>query len=169
MTGASRSRSRRRQDRRGRDAACRRAPIGLGHTRWATHGGVTEPNAHPHLDCTGRLAIIHNGIVANHRELRDPLARAGHRFRSETDTEVVAHLLEEMPGRDAGGPRAARQRALMAAFRRLEGLNAIAVLDVPTGQLAAAKNGSPLIARLGRRRASCSPPTTARCWSTRAG
>jgi glutamine---fructose-6-phosphate transaminase (isomerizing) len=68
-------------------------PVGLGHTRWATHGGVTEPNAHPHLDCTGRLALIHNGIVSNYRELRDALSRSDHRFRSETDTEVVAHLL----------------------------------------------------------------------------
>src|SRR5205809_3773918 len=68
--------------------------IGIGHTRWATHGGVTEDNAHPHLDCAGRLALIHNGIVSNYRELREPLLRAGHRFRSETDTEVVAHLIE---------------------------------------------------------------------------
>src|SRR6267378_6922976 len=78
--------------------------IGIGHTRWATHGGVTEPNAHPHLDCAGRLALIHNGIVSNYRELREPLVRAGHRFRSETDTEVVAHLLEECLAATPAGP-----------------------------------------------------------------
>ncbi len=64
---------------------------------------MTEPNAHPHLDCRGRLALIHNGIVSNYRALRDPLIRAGHTFRSETDTEVVAHLLEEWLTPDTGG------------------------------------------------------------------
>jgi glucosamine--fructose-6-phosphate aminotransferase (isomerizing) len=118
--------------------------IGLGHTRWATHGGVTEPNAHPHLDCAGRLALIHNGIVSNYRELREPLARAGHRFRSETDTEVVAHLIEECLAASPAGPDQLLH-ATIATFRRLEGLNAIAVLDVETGQLAAAKSGSPLV------------------------
>jgi len=120
------------------------SPVGLGHTRWATHGGVTELNAHPHLDCTGRLALIHNGIVSNYRELREPLVRAGHRFRSETDTEVVAHLIEECL---AGAPAGPEQLvgATIAAFRQLQGLNAIAVLDVRSGQLAAAKSGSPLV------------------------
>jgi glucosamine--fructose-6-phosphate aminotransferase (isomerizing) len=118
--------------------------LGLGHTRWATHGGVTEPNAHPHLDCAGRLALVHNGIVSNYRELRDLLARAGHRFRSETDTEVVAHLVEECLGQTPAGPDQL-VRATMTAFRQLQGLNAIAVLDGRSGQLAAAKSGSPLV------------------------
>src|SRR5262245_59626202 len=116
----------------------------LGHTRWATHGGVTERNAHPHVDCGGRLAVVHNGIVVNHRELRDALARAGHRFRSETDTEVFAHLLEDALARTPVGPDLLI-RATMAAFRELRGLNAFAVLDAATGHLAAAKCGSPLV------------------------
>ena len=118
--------------------------IGIGHTRWATHGGVTQDNAHPHLDCEGRLAIIHNGIVSNYRELREPLVRAGHRFRSETDTEVVAHLLEEGLASTPAGPEQL-VTATMAVFRRLQGLNAIAVADVRSGQIAAAKSGSPLV------------------------
>jgi glucosamine--fructose-6-phosphate aminotransferase (isomerizing) len=118
--------------------------IGLGHTRWATHGGVTEPNAHPHLDCARRLALIHNGIVTNYRELRDALRRSGHRFRSETDTEVVVHLIEECLHRTGETPDRLAL-ATMTAFRQLEGLNAIAVVDVETGELAAAKSGSPLV------------------------
>ncbi|MCC6177685.1 MAG: glutamine--fructose-6-phosphate transaminase (isomerizing) [Chloroflexi bacterium] len=117
--------------------------IGLGHTRWATHGGVTDTNAHPHLDCSGRLAIIHNGIVQNHRDLRRELRDRGHTFRSETDTEVIAHLLEdELAATPASGVRLVS--ALMATFRRLEGLNAIAALDIASASLAAAKSGSPL-------------------------
>jgi glutamine---fructose-6-phosphate transaminase (isomerizing) len=118
--------------------------IGLGHTRWATHGGVTEPNAHPHLDCSGRLALIHNGIVTNYRELRDPLVRAGHRFRSETDTEVIAHLIEDALVQMPAG-EGQLINAAIATFRRLEGLNAIVVLDAHSGQLVAAKSGSPLV------------------------
>src|SRR5438093_1192634 len=116
--------------------------IGIGHTRWATHGGVTEHNAHPHLDCAGRLALIHNGIVSNYRELREPLVRSGHRFRSETDTEVVAHLIEECLAATPAGPEQL-VTATMTAFRRLRGLNAIAVADVRTRQIAAAKSGEP--------------------------
>ena len=117
--------------------------VGLGHTRWATHGGVTDINAHPHLDCTGAVAIIHNGIVQNYRELRHELLARKHQFRSETDTEVIAHLVEDEL-KNAADATDRLARAVMAAFRKLEGLNAVAVLDVATGHLAAAKSGSPM-------------------------
>ncbi|HXY74789.1 MAG TPA: class II glutamine amidotransferase [Dehalococcoidales bacterium] len=68
--------------------------MGIGHTRWATHGEVSAKNAHPHFDCTGRIAVVHNGIIDNHQELRERLAEH-HRFVSETDSEVIPHLLEE--------------------------------------------------------------------------
>jgi glucosamine--fructose-6-phosphate aminotransferase (isomerizing) len=119
------------------------ARAGIGHTRWATHGGVTDANAHPHLDCSGKLAVIHNGIVHNYRELRAELAARGHTFHSQTDTEAVAHLMEEELANAAEGDDRL-VRALMTTFRQLDGLNAIAVLDVETGHIAAAKNGSPL-------------------------
>ncbi|HKX03103.1 MAG TPA: glutamine--fructose-6-phosphate transaminase (isomerizing) [Methylomirabilota bacterium] len=120
------------------------SPIGIGHTRWATHGGVTEPNAHPHLDCRGRLALIHNGIVSNYRELRDSLDLSRHPLRSETDTEVIVHLLEERLARTPEGPEQL-VTALVSVFRELEGLNAVAVLEVRSGQLAVAKSGSPIV------------------------
>ena len=69
--------------------------IAIGHTRWATHGGVTDANAHPHLDCTKQIAVLHNGIVENYQELKAKLLSQGHVFVSETDTEVIAHLIEE--------------------------------------------------------------------------
>ena len=81
-----------------RDAVARtpvRGTLGIGHTRWATHGRPTEDNAHPHADCTGAIAVVHNGIIENYVELREELAREGHTLRSETDTETVAHLVEK--------------------------------------------------------------------------
>ena len=126
--------------------------VALGHTRWATHGGVTDVNAHPHLDCQGRLAVIHNGIIENHAALRRELIAAGHSFASQTDTEVVCHLLEEELRGEAsevdGSSVGACERlvqALMAVFRRLDGLSAIGVLDPQLECIAAAKNGSPLV------------------------
>jgi glucosamine--fructose-6-phosphate aminotransferase (isomerizing) len=129
----------------------------LGHTRWATHGGVTEANAHPHLDCQGRLAVIHNGIIENHSALRRELVSLGHVFASQTDTEVVCHLLEdelrkdeaippthlESPPSQAGCERLVQ--SLMRVFARLDGLNAISVLDPQEQCIVAAKNGSPLV------------------------
>jgi len=119
----------------------------LGHTRWATHGGVTQANAHPHLDCQGRLAVIHNGIVENHAELRRELIKGGHTFASQTDTEVVCHLLEdELVREDAAADGCERLvEAVMTIFRRLDGLSAIGVLDPHLECIAAAKNGSPLV------------------------
>jgi glucosamine--fructose-6-phosphate aminotransferase (isomerizing) len=121
---------------------------GFGHTRWATHGGVTQPNAHPHLDCSGRLAIIHNGIVENHDELRREVREAGHELRSETDTEVVVHLIEDALARRENDPDALEE-ATREVFARLEGMNAIMVLDSATDQLVAIKNGSPLVVGYG--------------------
>lgn len=119
------------------------AGIGFGHTRWATHGGVTDANAHPHVDCTGRFAIIHNGIIENFRQLRSRLADAGHVFHSETDSEVVAHLIEERVG--SNSDPADVVDGVRTAFAQLRGLNAIIVLDNLTRQLVAAKNVSPLV------------------------
>jgi len=90
------------------------ACVGLGHTRWATHGRPSEENAHPHADCTGRVSIVLNGIIENHKELRDELRGRGHTFTSETDAEVVAHLIEENVGGGLAG-------AVRATVRRLEG------------------------------------------------
>jgi len=133
----------------------------LGHTRWATHGGVTHANAHPHLDCHGRLAVIHNGIIENHSELKHGLLARGHVFTSQTDTEVVCHMLEDELAGDAAPDAAGEQfvrlsaadpegcealvHALMRVFRRLDGLSALGVLDQHTQCIAAAKNGSPLV------------------------
>ncbi|MBX6343237.1 MAG: glutamine--fructose-6-phosphate transaminase (isomerizing), partial [Thermomicrobiaceae bacterium] len=123
------------------------ATIGFGHTRWATHGGVTDANAHPHLDCSGRFAVIHNGIIENFRGLRDRLARAGHVFRSETDTEVFAHLVEDAVG-DRAEPSALVE-GVRRAFGQIRGLNAIIVLDNLSKHLVAVKNVSPLVLGVG--------------------
>jgi glutamine---fructose-6-phosphate transaminase (isomerizing) len=123
------------------------ATAGIGHTRWATHGAVTRANAHPHFDSTGRLALIHNGIVDNFVALRDGLAARGHAFRSETDSEVIVHLIEEELARPAHGGDLAE--ATRAAFAQLRGLNAIIVMQAGHDRLVAAKNVSPLVVGLG--------------------
>ncbi len=112
---------------------------GLGHTRWATHGAPTEQNAHPHTDCSGRLVVVHNGIIENYHSLREELKAQGHTFNSETDTEVLAHLIEQ----NLDGDLVA---AVRAALGRVEGSYALGVMsaDFP-GTLVAARNHSPLV------------------------
>jgi glucosamine--fructose-6-phosphate aminotransferase (isomerizing) len=116
---------------------------GIGHTRWATHGGPTEGNAHPHVDCSGGLALVHNGIIENHVELADELAADGHRLASETDTEVLAHLIEaalaDRPGLGLAG-------AVRQALGRVRGAFALAVVWAGEPDLiVAARRVSPLL------------------------
>jgi glutamine---fructose-6-phosphate transaminase (isomerizing) len=116
---------------------------GIGHTRWATHGAPTTANAHPHRDCTGSVVVVHNGIIENWSELKRELAQRGHAFASDTDTEVVAHLVEEMADR----PLAEAVREVM---RRAEGAMALAVMRVGSPDLiVGARRGSPLVVGLG--------------------
>lgn len=118
--------------------------IALGHTRWATHGGVTDRNAHPHLDCNKKIAVIHNGIVENYQEIKGDLLKKGHQFISETDTEVIAHLIEEV------SKSKKINEAIFETFKLLRGSNAIAVLDYDSQTIIACRNGSPLVVGLGK-------------------
>jgi glucosamine--fructose-6-phosphate aminotransferase (isomerizing) len=119
------------------------AAVGFGHTRWATHGGVTRANAHPHVDPSGRLAIIHNGIIENFQALRSELEARGVRFESQTDTEVALHLIRERLG--ASTDVMDVREAAKEVFGRLEGLNAVIILDRLTSTLTAIKRISPLV------------------------
>lgn len=129
-----------------------RGSVGLGHTRWATHGGVTDENAHPHVDRSGKLALIHNGVIENYQLLRDQLLGQKHQFRTETDTEVLVHLIghifDELPG-----PRSKETllEALRRALKQVNGTYGLALihLDVPDVILAA-RRGSPLILGIGK-------------------
>ena len=93
-----------------------KATLGIGHTRWATHGGVTEANAHPHTDCQGDIWLSHNGIVENYRELKAELISSRHTFYSETDTEVIAHLIEETKKKN---PKFHFEEAVRAALKKI--------------------------------------------------
>ena len=118
---------------------------GIGHTRWATHGRPTEENAHPHRDCTGQYVVVHNGIIENYFELKEKLQQEGHQFLTETDTEVVAHLVEkyarELPF----------EEAVRKTLRELRGIYALVFLSAKDPQkLIAARNGPPSVVGLGK-------------------
>src|SRR5436305_10354106 len=124
---------------------------GIGHTRWATHGRPTEENAHPHRDCTGRSVVGHNGIIENYVALKKKLAEEGHRFTTETDTEVVAHLIEKNFLQTGNGHRPALEDAVRKAVVQLTGVFALAVIsgDEPN-KIVAARNGPPAVIGLGK-------------------
>jgi glucosamine--fructose-6-phosphate aminotransferase (isomerizing) len=119
---------------------------GIGHTRWATHGAPTDANAHPHLDQSGKLALVHNGVIENHQSLKDKLLAKGHTFASQTDTEVLAHLVGEHYDAQAGLAEAVRQ-----ALKEVVGTYGIACVHVDhPDTIVGARRGSPLLIGIGR-------------------
>ncbi len=128
----------------------RQSPIdgsyGIGHTRWATHGRPTEENAHPHRDCTGQIVVVHNGIVENYVELKRQLEREGHKFVTETDTEIIAHLVEKHMA--SGGPL---EDAVRKTVKQLTGVYSVAMLSAADpNKIVAARNGPPSVIGLGQ-------------------
>lgn len=120
--------------------------IGIGHTRWATHGGVTKDNSHPHISNSGKIAVIHNGILENHQILRELLEGNGFKFSSETDTEVIPNLIEFEMSKGKGF-----ERATMDAVKQFEGYYAIIAIKEGEEKMIAAKNGSPLVVGMGEK------------------
>lgn len=125
--------------------------LGICHTRWATHGGVTHENAHPHTDKSGRLALVHNGVIENHQTLRAQLQERGHVFKSQTDTEVLAHLIGEAFDRRGEHTLGGLVESVREALKQVIGTYGIAVLhaDVPQA-LVGARRGSPLVLGVGK-------------------
>src|SRR2546428_6535438 len=114
--------------------------FGLGHTRWATHGRPTEENAHPHRDCTGTLVVVHNGIIENYKDLKRELAARGHQFKTETDTEVIAHLIEDA----RRGGDVPLEEGVRRAVPRLAGSYAFCAVSAQDPmKIVAARNGPP--------------------------
>jgi glutamine---fructose-6-phosphate transaminase (isomerizing) len=122
---------------------------GIGHTRWATHGRPTEENAHPHRDCTGKIVVVHNGIVENYLSLKKKLIEEGHKFTTETDTEIIAHLVEKHCA-PSGNGRPSLEQAVRKTVKQLSGVFALAVIssDDPD-KIVAARNGPPAVIGLG--------------------
>ena len=121
--------------------------IGIGHTRWATHGAPNDLNAHPHASGDGRLVLVHNGIIENYASLKEALEKEGHTFSSETDTEVLVHLIEEVQKRE----NLSLEESVRLALTRVVGAYAIVVMDKNDPEkLVAAKKGSPLVIGIGK-------------------
>ncbi|MGB7218813.1 MAG: glutamine--fructose-6-phosphate transaminase (isomerizing) [Vicinamibacterales bacterium] len=117
---------------------------GVGHTRWATHGRPTEENAHPHRDCTGKIVVVHNGIIENYLDLKHELQQQGHKFVTETDTEIVAHLVERETQADG------LENAVRRALKLMRGLFALVLVSADDpGKIVAVRNGPPIVAGLG--------------------
>jgi glutamine---fructose-6-phosphate transaminase (isomerizing) len=133
----------------------RRKPLdgtyGIGHTRWATHGRPTEDNAHPHRDCTGRIVVVHNGIVENYLVLKKQLVNEGHKFVTETDTEIIAHLIEKHLVLGSNGTPCPLEEAVRRTVKELTGVFALAVIsaDEPN-KIVAGRNGPPAVVGLGK-------------------
>jgi glutamine---fructose-6-phosphate transaminase (isomerizing) len=123
---------------------------GIGHTRWATHGRPTEENAHPHRDCTGKIVVVHNGIVENYLSLKKKLIEEGHTFTTETDTEIIAHLVEKYSTSSGNGRHVSLENAVRQTVKQLTGVFALAVIstDEPN-KIVAARNGPPAVIGLG--------------------
>ena len=117
--------------------------IGIGHTRWATHGEPNEINAHPHFDCNDSIAVIHNGIIENYSTLKELLIKEGHKFKSETDSEVLSHLIEKFYKDNF-------EEAVLESLKLVEGAFGIAILNKNENKIIAAKRGSPLILGIGK-------------------
>jgi len=124
---------------------------GIGHTRWATHGRPTEENAHPHRDCTGRVVVVHNGIIENYLSLKRKLVEEGHQFTTETDTEIIAHLVERYFLKSSNGHHPSLEEAVRKAVKELTGVFALAVISVDeANKIVAARNGPPAVIGLGK-------------------
>ncbi|HEV3512190.1 MAG TPA: glutamine--fructose-6-phosphate transaminase (isomerizing) [Candidatus Sulfotelmatobacter sp.] len=136
------------------EEAIRQKPLagtyGIGHTRWATHGRPTEENAHPHRDCTGKIVVVHNGIVENYLSLKKKLTGEGHKFTTETDTEIIAHLIEKYSKAAVNGGRISLEDAVRQTIKQLSGVFAIAVISTEEpNKIVAARNGPPAVIGLG--------------------
>ncbi|MGA8153572.1 MAG: glutamine--fructose-6-phosphate transaminase (isomerizing) [Terriglobales bacterium] len=124
---------------------------GIGHTRWATHGRPTEENAHPHRDCTGKIVVVHNGIIENYVTLKKKLIEEGHRFTTETDTEVIAHLVEKYFVKTDNGHGVSLEEAVRKTVSLLTGVFALGVIAVDApDKIVAARNGPPAVIGLGK-------------------
>ncbi len=128
--------------------------LGIAHTRWATHGEPNHGNAHPHLDCSGRIAIVHNGIIENYQSLKKMLLKKGHKFRSKTDSEVLAHLIEDFLYRGKSRPSGKDgtfqlEQAVRSVLKCVEGTFGLAVIFADSNKIIAARRGSPLVVGIG--------------------